>query len=199
MDGGPDADELLSVEGIISSPLTRAFQTCMIAAHPVTKTGKTIFLQPSCREKRNLGGRDSAGDCIGQEILIKAKTNCVEHLGQETANTIFDNYKYDFAEVEKKWWTDVEVMNVFRRRLYDFIQRIRFCNFEKILVVGHSHFFRALLCEHMHPTNPTSYIAHEMKKKVIANCAVARVHFDFLNHPTEFVNDVEMMFGTGLA
>eukprot|EP00009_Paramoeba_aestuarina_P004780 CAMPEP_0201508488 /NCGR_PEP_ID=MMETSP0161_2-20130828/1848_1 /ASSEMBLY_ACC=CAM_ASM_000251 /TAXON_ID=180227 /ORGANISM="Neoparamoeba aestuarina, Strain SoJaBio B1-5/56/2" /LENGTH=568 /DNA_ID=CAMNT_0047903177 /DNA_START=53 /DNA_END=1756 /DNA_ORIENTATION=+ len=103
LDGGPDADELLSVEGIISSPLTRAFQTCMIAAHPVTKTGKTIFLQPSCREKRNLGGRDSAGDCIGQEILIKAKTNCVEHLGQETANTIFDNYKYDFAEVEKKW------------------------------------------------------------------------------------------------
>ena len=46
-----------------------------------------------------------------------------------------DDIKYDLSEVSEKWWTDVEVIGVFRRRLYDFVQRIRFSNFDKILVV----------------------------------------------------------------
>mmetsp|Transcript_21527 Transcript_21527/g.29576 ORF Transcript_21527/g.29576 Transcript_21527/m.29576 type:complete len:225 (+) Transcript_21527:2-676(+) len=198
--GGPDSHEFLQADILFASPLTRALETCLIATHQLIKEKqKVVYLLPACREKKNFGGVDSKGSEKGEDIIKKAKESIGMFLSVEEASKYVD-VPFDLSEVQETWWSRLERIEIFRRRLWDFVSRIRFIPHQNIVVVGHSHFFRALCQFHMNPKfAKTNDLASSLQKKVISNCGVAKVKFDFLQHPEEQMMDIDLLFGTTLV
>jgi hypothetical protein len=74
--------ELCDAGLVLSSPLTRALQTCLLALGPVLRQrSQSVYLAPNARERINAGSADSFGTAIGAddvyERLIAKTTECV--------------------------------------------------------------------------------------------------------------------------
>ena len=76
---------LESVELVMSSPLTRALQTCVVGLGPLLRArGLRCHLVPSCRESVNPGSADSFGCAVGErEISTRLHAKTAELYGSE--------------------------------------------------------------------------------------------------------------------
>ena len=64
-------EQLKGAGCVFVSPLTRAFQTCVIGVHPILKKVKDLYVIRAAKEKQNLGGRDTkVGIEIGHRDVI---------------------------------------------------------------------------------------------------------------------------------
>ena len=126
--------QIIEASRMYASPLTRAVQTAMLAfeGHPCLgerELGMTLLC--SAREVKNLGGFDTVGDALGDDIPKRAMEKLSDHLTgspawrEQLAN--LDAVKMDLDEVQSKWWTSVMDTNeTLERRVQELLCRVRY-------------------------------------------------------------------------
>lgn len=199
--GGDAASEVLGVEGVMCSPLTRAVETCLIGLEPLLLRGdgrsaadgapRTVLLNPNLREKRNFGGKDSSGRWKGEALRAGVRGAIRELLADapERAAALCA-VPLDLTHVHEKWWLNsAEADGAVADRLAELLFQIRFSRAASQALVGHSHFFRELFRHFLAPgctlrdaAGRTLDVAALASRK-LSNAGIARCELDFDAHP----------------
>lgn len=142
--------ELCEANAILSSPLTRALQTCVISLRAALQTRpRVIKLVPNARERRNHGSVDSIGCCVGgAEVMDRLRQKTAEVCGDDetSASAVVDSVSVDDLEVRTRWWsTAVDPKAEVDERIAEFMRQVRYSPDEVMVLVGHSHWIRELL------------------------------------------------------
>ena len=178
---------LMAAQALWCSPLTRAVQTAIVALQPLLEhTGLPLNLKPNAREKKNFGGRDTIGQSVGAECGTRA-TSLLKALGTaEEVEAVRAVAHFDVSEVEQQWWvTAAESKEQVQKRMEELLHQIQYSPYEKIVLVGHSHFFRALFQRFLHSDvqRREPELARKLCEDVMPNCGVACCQFDFDRGP----------------
>lgn len=214
---------LVDVQSIASSPLTRAIQTTAIGLAPLLRrSGARLRLMANLREKKNLGGFDSAGAAKGKAVRGRLReTTTPLFKGAEAALSehVLKGTPLDTTEVEGKWWHDSpESKAEVRTRIDELLCQLQFASEERIALVGHSHFFREVFRHHLHPRYRARnrIMSMRLSGQKLENCGIVAVTFDFAerdrlyaelgedgmrNRPEAagVIVDVKLMLGTRLV
>jgi broad specificity phosphatase PhoE len=103
-----------------------------------------------------------------------------------------------FAQVNEKWWMDSkEGHDSLDKRMEEMISQIRYIPQEHIVLVGHSHFFREMFKDSLHPSfqNTNATLFDDLQNVVIQNCGVAALSIEFDSDP-KYIRHVELLFGS---
>lgn len=199
----PSEVQLLDAQIALSSPLSRAIQTALVGLQPLLDHLGSLHLCRNAREKRNAGGRDSSGKAMGEaEIIHRIHTALLDSgVVQESDIDRYLAVPLDSTEAENRWWNDSrESSSAVRERLMEFVTQMRFLREERIIIVGHSHFFRALLQQGMNTSaTVTGASKADVLSKKLENCGVMAVTFDFRKGADKPITEVELVFGTQLC
>lgn len=105
----------------------------------------------------------------------------------------------DTTEALSKWWVDSKEDDAtFDARCAEFLTQLRYLQEERIIAVGHSHFFRSLFREQLHPNAQCRNVdPADLKAKKLSNCGVAAVTLDFTHDRP--VAAVELLFDTQMV
>eukprot|EP00299_Pterocystis_sp_00344_P011212 c5188_g1_i1.p1 GENE.c5188_g1_i1~~c5188_g1_i1.p1 ORF type:complete len:632 (+),score=159.57 c5188_g1_i1:25-1920(+) len=195
----PLIEDFINAEVVFSSPLTRAIQTALISTTPILHKLERLVLMPNAREKRNLGGQDSSGKVTGQAIRDRAMAELAK-VGYKPEIFRDLGISIDTDEVDHHWWDSIKESKIaLQQRLDEFMNQIRWLPQNRIILVGHSHFFREIFRNYLHPSfalsNPE--LASNLCSHVIENCGVACLKLDFFYE--RMVMDVELMFESRLV
>merc|ERR1712166_69993 len=107
----------------------------------------------------------------------------------------------DISEVETAWWNEsLEVHETVVARMQDMLAQIRFCAEESIIVVGHSHYFREVFKEFIHPDfdQEASELSDNLKKLKLMNAGVVKLDVDY-DLGERIITNVELLFDTQLV
>jgi len=140
--------QFTSCQAVFTSPLTRAVQTALIAlnGHPATQNAPVVCMR-SAREIKGVGGRDCLGKVSGDNIEKRARHELAAVSSDEFVNGL--NVRIHPGDSNSEWWTYIkDTKRSTRGRFHDFWQCIRFCEADKIIITGHSNFFKKLLKNH---------------------------------------------------
>lgn len=97
--------EMMKVDLVMSSPLTRALQTAVVAFGGLPAVAKrNIFLLSLAREVQARGGHDTRGTKVGPALLKKAMTELREVVGEEAAH--YNAVKIDSFDCFSQWWSE---------------------------------------------------------------------------------------------
>ena len=161
LDAVKDNDDLacfLSATKIFSSPLTRAIETALVTCegHSSLQQNGLILLR-NLREQKNIGSFDTVGKFHGDDIEVHVRKVFSDEFGGddgegERVNSLMAPIDYNYATGQ--WWTRLEVAerkkdvinrwdHLFNRLRYGYV------NDKVIILVGHSHFFRAMCQEYI--------------------------------------------------
>lgn len=188
--GDQHAKDLVHAEALYVSPLTRAIQTAMIAFGQhwadLRPPGE-VMLMGSAREKQNFGGLDSMSDKKGREILnhtFHELREMFEDMPDEQAkiDAAFRKLKWDVQDAEEEWWCprNSDTSEELDLRLKDLMSQLLYTPHATSVVVGHSHFFRAVykgfLSKEFKEKNPD--FARKLQKEKMDNCGVIRIELD---------------------
>jgi len=194
--------QFMATDCILASPLTRAIHTTMVALQSLlfnpSKQHTKLRLMANAREKRNAGGRDSSGQAVGpairQRVLDTLKPNFSE---SDWKKLQFEKTAFDTEEVDTKWWIDHKEPDedVFKR-MDELMWQLRYMPDPHIILVGHSHFFRAMMQRYLSKqfTEANAAFATELCDRVLMNCGVMRLELDYsAAKSTEPMNDIELI------
>jgi len=208
----PRADAMLSPDAVWVSPLTRAVQTAVIGLGPLLTRPEGLSkmtLLANAREKKNMGGMDTCSTKTGISILecvVEKLRACYSESSDQARDHVLDTFAklcFDVREVEGKWWCEgqVESKATFQARLEEFMAQLLYTPHRSIVVVGHSHFFRAFfaryLSEEFKKREPT-FSQHMMEQK-LSNCGVVRMELDPQRGPEGPIVDAEAIFGSWVS
>jgi len=163
----------LAAETILSSPLTRALQTCLLSlqGHP-TFSEKGIKLCRDLREVKSLGGFDAKGKYYGTKIMHRTEQKLKKKVKEMTAGADAADIKQhihmienicrkttiDYNDANSQWWVLKETKADVERRVEDFVSFLRYSPESTFICVGHSMFLKALfsicLCPKWCTLNP---------------------------------------------
>lgn len=214
--------DLVGVQLVASSPLTRAMQTTAIALGPLMrKAGCQLRVMANLREKKNLGGQDSSGAAVGARVTERLITTVGDLYkdAPESGEKVVSGLQVDTAEVESKWWSDlVESKEQMGARLRELLWQLHYAPEERIALVGHSHFLRELFRAHLSPKFRTAHPeqARGLTTQLVSNCGVVALTLDFTERELAYatlgpevafaqsstagvIEDVELMLGTTLV
>eukprot|EP01065_Artemidia_motanka_P006003 TRINITY_DN1291_c0_g2_i1.p1 TRINITY_DN1291_c0_g2~~TRINITY_DN1291_c0_g2_i1.p1 ORF type:complete len:954 (+),score=225.97 TRINITY_DN1291_c0_g2_i1:53-2914(+) len=199
-DDGRAEELLLRAQVVMSSPLTRAIQTALFGLQPVLRRRGRLQLCRNLRERRNFGGRDSSGTATGPEIMDRARKYMSKLCGGDMREV--ERYmavNFDTTEVVTKWWVDrKEDDDAFGTRLTEFLRQLQYTQEERIIAVGHSHFFRSLFRAVLNQdAECVGVSAADLRRKKLENCGVAAVTFDFARENP--LTRAELILGTGMV
>lgn len=194
--------QFLNAQIAISSPLSRAIQTALLGVHPILRRLQRLRLCRNAREKRNMGGLDTTGTAVGEAEILKRVQDALRHCG--TKDEDIDRYlavPLDTTEADNRWWNDSrESSSEVKKRLSEFIDQMRLLREKHIVVVGHSHFFRALVKQGL---TSSAKIAGASRADVLAkklvNCGVMAITLDFRQGADQPINEVELLLNSGLC
>jgi broad specificity phosphatase PhoE len=140
--------DMLRSTMIFVSPLTRAVQTALHVLKPLVENRRlTVHLEPSVREKRNTGGKDSSGTAIGAGIVphVVGVDPDLDWIRDPVTGVNFD-----LSLVQSKWWQNSEEKPAaVRIRIWDFLMKVKYAAATNIIFVGHSHYFKELTHTHL--------------------------------------------------
>eukprot|EP00298_Acanthocystis_sp_HF-20_P015701 c21231_g3_i2.p1 GENE.c21231_g3_i2~~c21231_g3_i2.p1 ORF type:complete len:411 (+),score=168.36 c21231_g3_i2:49-1233(+) len=196
-----EENDFLSADIIFSSPLTRAAQTALIGLNPILQKKKIIHLKPNLREKRNFGGRDSSGKKIGNKVPKRILKSLSQFFILKGKMKDYQQVQFNTFEVNFKWWLDHKESNEeVESRLYEFLMQTRFIPEEKIIFVGHSHFFRELCKIHIHSSfeSKDPNLTKNLQEKIVQNCGVVALEVDFADRDPRLIRDVKLLFGSNV-
>jgi len=196
--------DLCAAQVVLSSPLTRAVQTCLISLAPLLRhLHLPVYLAPNAREQLNPGGADSAGIAIGgEQVRARVTTSLNELVGAATSAEVMTTALNDL-EVQCCWWSLVPESNdAVRQRVEELLCQIRYLPQERMVLVGHSHLFRSLFSAQLQPQfaerEPT--LAANLCALKLSNCGVACLDLDLsagADEPT--ITNVLLLLGTSLV
>jgi len=192
--------DFLTAQAIYMSPLTRAVQTGLIGAAPVVQSLRKARLMPNAREKRNLGGKDTSGSEVGEDIMLRVYECTAMSLPEADARALC-TLDVDITEVQHKWWNENAENNAtVTARMHDFLAQLRYSEEASILVAGHSHYFREIFHDFIHDdfAAANAELAKSLGKLKLMNAGVARVEMDFEKAP-KIITNVELLFETKLV
>lgn len=182
-----DALDLAGADAFYVSPLTRAIQTAVVTLGPTMLEAEEhgeFILMGTAREKQNLGGFDSMSTKTGVDILRHAhKEMAVIYEGRPNRVTqmsrVFNGLHFDVQEVQEEWWciSQSDSKEELEGRLNDFMSQLLYTPHRTVVVVGHSHFFRAVLQNFLSKDLPPDVYQNFTKNK-IDNCGVLRLELD---------------------
>lgn len=142
---------------IFVSPLTRAIQTAVLALRELlADSRRELVCMRLAREKKNLGGHDTRGVAMGEDIQARVQAELLSLydrtdspcFGRTLMPTLMEGVKLNVGEVEEHWWDSLPESDVaFGRRLVEFAQQIHDTGEENVIVVGHSHFIQQFFRE----------------------------------------------------
>lgn len=187
---------------ILSSPLTRAVQTTLVGVQPiVTRLNGSLRLCRNAREQRNRGGRDTTGAATGEEGIMERVQQALRQAGasEEETTMYTSGIRLDATEVEHRWWnSSKESATSVNLRLEEFVEQLRFIQEERIVVVGHSHFFRALLQKNVRDDTMISGVDRKtLLSRKLLNCGVLKLTLDFNSDPDRPICAVEPLLDSG--
>lgn len=196
---------MLRPDVVYCSPLTRAIQTAVIALQPVLNasgdSSGEIVLMSAAREKQNLGGLDSKGSACGANLVQRAldETRILYRSSEDKAiPQSFRSLRFDVQEVQEEWWSKSasDSTEQMEERLNDFMSQLLYAPSYSLIVVGHSHFFRAVFKRYISPElcAKRPHLVERLRTWKLSNCGVARVELD---PEADFpIADVELVLGT---
>eukprot|EP01062_Namystynia_karyoxenos_P077190 TRINITY_DN7721_c0_g1_i2.p1 TRINITY_DN7721_c0_g1~~TRINITY_DN7721_c0_g1_i2.p1 ORF type:complete len:1072 (+),score=319.57 TRINITY_DN7721_c0_g1_i2:220-3216(+) len=197
----PPAEEfMLRAQVVVSSPLTRAIQTALLSMQPVLRHRGRLVLCRNLRERRNFGGRDSSGSACGADIMERVRQHTAKLCdGDSRELESYMAVAFDTTEVVTKWWDDrKEDDDAFHARLEEFMTQLRYLPEERVIAVGHSHFFRSLFRAKLDSSAQcVNTNAADLCKKKLNNCGVAAVTLDFRRASP--IAAVELLFDTQMV
>ena len=184
---------LASATAVWTSPLTRAIQTCIVGLQPLLAARKLpVELRSNAREKKNFGGRDTIGQSIGEQCGKRAISGLKEMGASPAELRSLEELSFVTDEVEQPWWVaSVESKEQVKLRIEELIHQIHYSPHDTIIVVGHSHFFRAMFQRFLHSEvqRRSPDLARILCEDVLPNCGVASCQFDFTRGP-RMITDV---------
>jgi len=189
---------------VFVSPLTRAIQTAVIGLEDVLTSKSNIIITSNVREKQNFGGRDSIGKVFGPEIVQRTYEELIKSYGGQSNSTIenFSRLCFDIQEVEERWWINTaESSVVLQARMEEFMSQLIYSPHQNVVVVGHSHWIRALFKQYMSPSfkEKKPAFAKDVAKEKLCNCGVAKVEVDASESVATPIIDIELVLGTTWA
>jgi len=199
---------MLRPDVVYCSPLTRAIQTAVIALQPVLNasgdSSGEIVLMSAAREKQNLGGLDSKGSACGATLVQRAldeTRNLYRNSEDQSTPQSLGSLRFDIEEVQEKWWSKSasDSTEQMQERLSDFMSQLLYSPSYSIIVVGHSHFFRAVFKRYLSAElcQRRPHFVERLRTWKLSNCGVARVELD---PEADFpIYDVELMLGTEMV
>ena len=197
--------EMCESKLVMSSPLTRALQTCLLAMGDVLRARKqSVSLVANARERLNPGSADSFGCALGAEEVMARVVSKTSDLygGDETvARAAVGGIELDDLEVKSRWWSaGPEAKEGVALRLAAFLQQVQYSEEEVVVLVGHSHYIRELLKANLNPciAERDPDFAARLRKNKLSNCGVARIDLDFAADGPSIV-DVRLLAATELV
>ena len=186
-------NDFLEADAIYTSPLCRATQTCLIGlqGHPamVPSASKPhITLVSTAREVKKVGGMDTVGGFVDQEILQNVRQKTAAVIGEEKTAESMGHIVADPYDAQNEWWTtadDMDRESDMANRFYGFVSTLRFSNRSGIaghptIVVGHSLFMREFCLNFMDPDLAESDpIAMQLTQKKLSNACMVRLELEF--------------------
>lgn len=177
------AYEISNAGAFWASPLTRALQTAIVALAPVLRSpGRVLELKLNVREKKNFGGLDSIGRVCGPACYARALSELrgldVGDGGPSAVDMVeLSKLHVDPAEAEEEWWIEGpsgEDATSLQQRLDELLHQIEHADADKIVIVSHSHYFRAFLRRFLHPSfiHRNAQLARTLQTKSVPNCSV---------------------------
>jgi len=146
-------------DAIFSSPFTRAVCTAAISLKDVL-VGQTLKLLPEAREQKNLGGADSTGVAVGQDISKHVEADLMAvyagegKVAQQRAMDDFRQIQLDVSDVSEEWWGSYtgETEDALLERVSALLSRLRHTRGSRSLpggggvsiVVSHSLLLRTM-------------------------------------------------------
>jgi len=202
------ATPMLTPDIIYVSPLTRAVQTAVIglrqALVAADRPGELV-LMATAREKQNFCGFDTKSEMVGADVIQRA-VNELRLLYKDPGSEVLKVLKrirVDVQEVQDTWWHTgkVESDEELQARLQEFMSQLLHSPHRTIVVVGHSHFFRAVfqkyLSEEFRARRPE--FARRLTTMTMMNCGVVRLRLgpnESASHGT--ISEVELVLDTVL-
>ena len=127
--------------------MATALQTCLVAlrGHPALAAHGVTLLR-SAREIKGVGGLDSVGKAVGDDILARATSALAEELPDEPAVVAAAAAtRVNVNDAGAEWWTaadDADTADDVMERCADLASSIQFAPGESAILVGHSLLFR---------------------------------------------------------
>lgn len=191
------------------SPLTRAVQTAVIALGETMTTEDSrgeMVLMATAREKQNFGGLDSKPEMMGAAVIQRTLEELQTlYRGESAAREIIETFsklRFDAQEVRDTWWHDglSEPAPRVQERLQEFMSQLVYSPHRTIVVVGHSHFFRAIFKRFASPAFKAKEpaLARRLGEEKLSNCGVARLELDPKSPDCPIVG-VKLVFETTLV
>ncbi|GAB5362040.1 hypothetical protein AAMO2058_000764000 [Amorphochlora amoebiformis] len=177
--------------------------------------GPRMILLPATREKKNTSGsRDTVATVRGPEIIQSALRRLPGSRSSQTAGgshmekDVWSEVQrmsrlVDTSHATDQWWNEnPDDESSMRERLDDLMSVLQFSPFKKIIVVGHSHFFREFFNMYLSDSFRSTYpqIYSDLTNDVLKNCADGKGKgFNGLDAWKPTVKDVQLLFGSRFA
>mmetsp|Transcript_31403 Transcript_31403/g.44007 ORF Transcript_31403/g.44007 Transcript_31403/m.44007 type:complete len:554 (+) Transcript_31403:142-1803(+) len=197
----------LNSDSLLSSPLTRALQTAMVALalHPHTirsKRPNVLTLVADAREKRNLGGRDTQGQALGQEIIDRALNELQRQFKNTPQKEVPEEIKrvgININDCTQIWWnSNAESADAFNERLDNLAKHLGFMRSTSIVVTSHSHFIRAFfkrfICKEGAGSQPE--LSESLQRDLLCNGGVIGLDLEFTSAGIPRIMDFCLLFDT---
>jgi hypothetical protein len=130
-----------------ASALSEASRLWMAAAGGAVMEagGRQIELKPNAREKKNMGGRDTQGLVVGADCARRALTELAKVAPADEVRSLASGARLNCDEVDEAWWNmSPEGKDEVQERMRELLHQIHYSEHDTIVIVGHSHFFRAM-------------------------------------------------------
>ena len=198
------AQQMAEADALWASPLTRALQTALVALEPVLRQpSRKLEIKLNVREKKNFGGLDSIGRVCGAECYQRALSELRSLDDSDGGPSAVDvdalsSLTVDPAEVAEEWWVSegAEDSKSLDDRLSELLHQIEHADAERIVIVGHSHYYRAFFKRFLHPAffQRDAGLAKTLQTKSVPNCCVLSCELDFSLRPYPVRNVAEIHF-----
>lgn len=155
-----ELEDLVQADCIISSPLTRALQTCLVAMGPLLKRRPELFvaLDPDTRESVDGVHWDAVGEAIGNGIKARAVEGLQNVTGDAALVAQAEQVVVDASIAMDKWWSDAkDSEHEIQQRVKESLQKLQAHQCCRAVVVSHSGFIRDAF-KNLWTPEPTSYI-----------------------------------------
>jgi len=198
---------MLQPDVVYVSPLTRAVQTAIISLGQllVKPDGLgELVLMPNAREKLNYGGFDSWSTKTGLDILQHAVDEIKTlYKGQDSRDDVLETFaklRVDIEEVQDRWWCEgvAESPAQLQVRIDQFMTQLMYSPHNTAVVVGHSHFFRAVFKKYLSNKFKAerTTLAKCLSDGKLSNCGVCRVEVEVGPDGLPVITSAELVLNT---
>lgn len=196
----------MHVDGVYSSPLTRALETAAVAMedHPaLLSNGLTLY--SVVREIKRIGGLDTVGVECGDGIEHRLRAEMASILGYPRAEEL-TKIPIIINDCNQPWWTPLaghDSEKEQQERVREFLTFIRYCDSQVPVFVGHSLFFKAFYSKRVSNDllKNRRALSENLKKFRLSNAALLAVTVTFHHYQggggqsEAIMIDADLIFG----